>query len=123
MAQRNRAQNPDRHLNVVDLRVLDLFAQIECVMRHAREVQREVIRYREQRAVGGSNARVANIKRRVGAVSREARALQSVVAQVSDAADDLSVATRPQRKSDMSRRGRLSVRDLSRGPATTQGEG
>jgi hypothetical protein len=85
----------DQRINVMDFRLLDLFAQLEAIMRCARDVQRELIRLRERRAAaeGVRAATVTTIRKRIITLSRESAALQSVVQGVAEVVDGLRAAT------------------------------
>jgi hypothetical protein len=90
MPARSPAHSDQRQINVLDVRLLDLFAQVEAIMRCARDVQRHAIRLREKVAVNAPDADAkARIRKTVARLSRESQALQSVVQLVGQAADDL----------------------------------
>jgi hypothetical protein len=98
MAKRNVAASPmsiEQRINLMDVRLLDVFAQLEAIMRCARDVQRDLIRLRERRAAaeGVRAGSVTKIRKRIVSLSREAAALQPVVQGIADVVDDLRAAT------------------------------
>jgi hypothetical protein len=77
-------------INLLDVRLLDLFAQLEAIMRCAREIQRAAIHLRAAAHAGTTDATSARkITKGVATLARESQALQSVVQSVSQAADDI----------------------------------
>jgi hypothetical protein len=85
----------ERQINLMDVRLLDVFAQLEAISRCARDVQRGMIRLREKRAapVARRSGSVTQIRKRIMSLSRESKALISVVREVAEVVDDLRAAT------------------------------
>ena len=82
----------DRHAEFLDVQLLDVLAQVEAVLRHGREIQREALRVRgvpqpvnpEQRLAAG-NA----LRRRVDQMDKECDALCGVVKDLCASAQQL----------------------------------
>jgi hypothetical protein len=84
-------------VDVLDVRLLDLFAQVEAMLRSAREIQRNAIKLRgtsmpvsraQQRAI------VTRIRKSVATIDRESRTLRTVIRLVVQATADLQSAVR-----------------------------
>ena len=89
-----------QQINILDVRLLDLFAQLEAIMRRARDVQRAAIYLREAAQRNTPDAKSAtSIRGGIRSLARESRALDTVVRSVSEAADDLPTQARLRRGS------------------------
>jgi hypothetical protein len=89
MASKNAV---DHQAEFVDVQLLDVLAQVEAVLRHGREIQREALRVRgvpnpvnaeERRATGTA------LRRRVDQMGRECNVLCDVVRDLCVAAEQL----------------------------------
>ena len=85
--------SPDAHkIDVLDVRLLDLFAQVEAMLRYARDIQRYAIPLRGTSAPLSPRRRralSAKIRAAVRRINRESNVLKSVVEQVLAAVNDL----------------------------------
>jgi hypothetical protein len=84
-------------VDVLDVRLLDLFAQVEAMLRCARDVQRNAIKLRGTSApVGPAQQRTIadRIRKSVRTIDRESRTLRTVASSVVQASADLVSAVR-----------------------------
>jgi hypothetical protein len=102
-AEPHRLTNRDRHIRhraggrVLDVRLLDLLAEVEAMLRSARDVQRNAIRMRgtSDPITARQRRALANrIRQSVTTIDRESSTLRTVARQVVQAAADLQSAVR-----------------------------
>jgi hypothetical protein len=81
-----------RKLDMLDVRLLDLFAQVEALLRLARDVQRHIIPLRGTSGplpAAERRRRVAALRRSLRLIAEEADVFPAVIRRISEAADDL----------------------------------
>ena len=78
----------DRESEVLDVELLDVLAQIEALLRHGREIQREALRVRgvpHSVTTAQRQAAAAEIQRRISEMRKECRALGEVLGDLQTA--------------------------------------
>ena len=89
-------------IDILDVRLLDLFAEVEALLRHGRTAQREAIKLRGTSAPLSPRERralITRIRTAVRHIEREYDELRSVVREVADAADALHTSNSTRRNS------------------------
>src|SRR4051794_20557483 len=95
-----------QRVDLLDVRLLDLFAQVEAMLRSAREIQRNAIKMRGISVpVSAAQRRTIadRIRKQVSTMERESVTLRTVVRSVVQASADVHAATRG--NSDATRKG------------------
>jgi hypothetical protein len=89
MAQRSRS--PEAHSQLFDVQLLDLFAEVEAILRSGRELQRDALKVRAIAPTNGAQRRAATarIRKRVRQMRKECRALCEVLQGLADRAEHL----------------------------------
>jgi hypothetical protein len=101
MPKRSTAAPVAPQVDALDVRLLDFFAEIEAMLRYARNVQRYLIKLRGTSApVSRAQQRmlVHRVRKTVRTIDRESQSLRTVVRSVTQAAADLQSAVRADRR-------------------------
>ena len=89
MAKRTRS--PEVQSQMFDVQLLDLFAEVEAILRGGRELQRDALRLRGVAPANSAQRRAATrrIQKGCGQMRKECQALSAVVAGLANIADGL----------------------------------
>src|SRR3954471_25073157 len=85
----------DGRTGVLDVQVLDVLAQVEALLRHAREIQREVLEVRgvpEPRSAARRRAAASVVRKTARKMLDDSRGLLKVLRELGRAADTLKRA-------------------------------
>jgi hypothetical protein len=87
-----RRRSPEANSQLFDVQLLDLFAEVEAILRGGRELQRDALRMRAIAPTSGAQRRAATqrIQKRVRQMRKECLTLCNVLQGLADRADDLS---------------------------------
>jgi hypothetical protein len=85
-------RSPEATSQLFDVQLLDLFAEVEAILRGGRELQRDALRMRAIAPTGAAQRRAATrrIRERVNRMRRECRTLCDVLQSLADRAADLA---------------------------------
>lgn len=93
MAKRSPTnRTKEQRINVLDVTLLDLFAQIESLLRSGRDVQRHIIGLRPANGNASAKRRravIAKIRHTVKQIAREHKGMSTVVRAMDASAKDL----------------------------------
>ena len=86
-----RMRSPEAQSQMFDVQLLDVFAQVEAIMRGGRELQRDALRLRGVAPTNNAQRRAATrrMQKRLGQLRKECGTLCSVVAGLMNVADSL----------------------------------
>ena len=87
----NRVPSPERQSQMFDVQLLDLFAEVEAILRAGRELQRDALRVRDVAPTTRAQRRAAvqRIQKRLNQLRKDCGTLCDVLQGLSDRADDL----------------------------------
>jgi hypothetical protein len=86
----------DKQTGVLDVHVLDVLAQVESLLRHAREIQRQILNVRgvpKKQAAARRRAAASEVRKLAGQMSDETVALSKIVRELERESDTLEQAT------------------------------
>jgi hypothetical protein len=86
----------DKQTGVLDVQLLDALAQIECLLRHAREIQRQILDVRgvpKKHAAARRRTAAAEVRKLAGKMSDETVALARILRDLQRQSDTLEETT------------------------------
>lgn len=92
-----RTRSSEAQSQLFDVRLLDLFAEVEAILRGGRELQRDALRVRDIAPTNRTERRAAarRIQKRVGQLRKECLSLCGVASGLANAADELRASIQP----------------------------
>src|SRR5262249_53301709 len=90
----NRRQSPEIRAQMFDVQLLDVFAEVEWLLRSGREVQSDALQLRSAASTSGTDRRAATrrIQKRVNQMQKEGRTVGKVLQALADRTVELRAA-------------------------------